>query len=198
MARKKILYTNEHPYHVMARSNNKDWFYLPISTCWDIFSHTLKDTTYKYGLGVYAFVLMNNHYHLICQCSDNANLGEAMNYFQKTTSKIINSRAQRINHVFGGPYKGSLIRDPQQFSLIYKYVIRNPITAGICSKAEEYPYSTFTAKSIALLKENEWFAEMPENRFDWLNMSFEAERYLAINRALKRTEFKIAERLRRT
>ncbi|WP_413582915.1 transposase [Bdellovibrio sp. HCB288] len=196
MARKKVLYTHELPYHVMARSNNKEWFYLPIKECWYIFQDAIKKTQQKYGLNIYAFVLMDNHYHMLVQCSDKFTLGETMNYLQKTVSKAINKKAGRINHVFGGPYKPTLVKEPESFASVYKYILRNPIKAGLANHVEDYRFSTLNTPGIELSPENEWFATMPNDRSNWLNIDFEAERYLAINRALKRTDFKIADRIR--
>ncbi|WP_413578811.1 transposase [Bdellovibrio sp. HCB290] len=196
MARKKILYTHELPYHVMARSNNKEWFYIPIQDCWYVFQDVIRKTQKQYGLQVYVFVLMDNHYHMLVQCSEKHTLGEAMNYLQKTVSKAINKKAGRINHVFGGPYKPTLIKDPDSFSSVYKYILRNPVTAGLVTQVEDYYFSTLNSPGVDLAVENEWFATTPTDRSNWLNVSFEDERYLAINRALKRTEFRIADRIR--
>ncbi|QLY25338.1 transposase [Bdellovibrio sp. KM01] len=180
----------------MARSNNKDWFYIPTDACWMIFSKALSKTSEKYEMGIHSFVLMNNHYHMLCQCSEKYTLGEAMNYLQKTVSKAINAEADRINHVFGGPYKATLIREPDQFSRVYKYVARNPVKAGITHSVENYKFSSLNSKDIKLLNEDEWFAEIPANRIEWLNTEFEDEQYIRIQRALKRTEFKLADRMR--
>ncbi|WP_413292251.1 transposase [Bdellovibrio sp. HCB185ZH] len=196
MPKKKIIYTHEHPYHVMARSNNKEWFYLPIEICWPIFIAALKATKQKYGLGIYEFVLMDNHYHMICQCSEKHKLGEAMNFLQKTTSNAINKKANRINHVYGGPYKATLIREPSHFAEIFKYVARNPVKAGITPIVEKYKYSTINSADITVLTDDEWFADIPVNRTEWLNIPFEEEKYISIQRALKRTEFKLAKRTR--
>lgn len=196
MPKKKIIYTHEHPYHVVARSNNKDWFYLPTEICWRVFAEALQETQNKYDLGIYEFVLMNNHYHMICLCSEKHPLGEAMNHLQKTVSKTINKKAGRINHVFGGPYKASLIKEPIHFAQVFKYVARNPIKAGITATVDKYKYSTLNSSDILLLPEDEWFVEMPINRLEWLNKDFEEERYTSIQRALKRTEFKLANRIR--
>ncbi|MGE5087134.1 MAG: transposase [Bacillota bacterium] len=197
MARKKILYTHELPYHVMARSNNKEWFYLPISQSWQIFTECLRKTQDKYGLSIYIFVLMDNHYHLVCQCSEKHSLGEAMNYFQQSVSKAINKATGRINHVFGGPYKGSLIRTPSHFAKIYKYVARNPVTAGITKNIQSYQYSTHLNPQIEILPKNEWFAEFPNNSEQWLNEDFQDEQYWAIHRSLKKPEFKLKNRVTR-
>jgi putative transposase len=48
MPRKKLIYTDQFPYHVTARSNNKEWFYLPISEVWNIFTSKLCEASLKF------------------------------------------------------------------------------------------------------------------------------------------------------
>jgi len=120
-----------------------------------------------------------------------------MNYLQRSVSKTINKATGRTNHVFGGPYKGSLIRTPLHFSKIYKYVARNPVTAGIIETVQSYNYSTLSCPKIKVLARNEWFAEFPNNTEQWLNEDFETEHYWAIRQSLKKTEFMMKDRASR-
>lgn len=65
MPRKPIERSSENYYHITARSNNKEFFYLPILNAWDIMTQKparLQDT---YKIKIAAFVLMNNHFHLL-------------------------------------------------------------------------------------------------------------------------------------
>ncbi|MDG0815081.1 transposase [Bdellovibrio svalbardensis] len=200
MPRKPLLYTDEHPYHIMARSNNKEWFYLPIIECWKIFSRHLFFAQKKFGFKVYLFVLMDNHYHLIGSCSSKHNLGEVMAWLQKSVSREINKQAQRTNHIFGGPYKACLIRHPEHFSAVFKYVARNPVEAGITSSVELYSYSTLNTSLIPTTERDEWFADIPvasNDLRDWLNQSFQQETRLIIQQNLKKTVFEPLNRSNR-
>ena len=192
MPRKPLIYTDEHPYHVVARSNNKDWFYIPKPETWFIFKQCLNEAQKRFNFKIYLFVLMDNHYHLIAQCSDKSNLGEVMGWLQKTVSKNINSRAGKINHVFGGTYKGCLIQHPHHFAAVYKYVARNPVEAGLCSNVESYPFLTLNNHAIKVEASNEWFASIPSNRKDtlsWLNNQFDPDERFQIKAALQKTVF---------
>lgn len=65
-----------------------------------------------------------------------------MNYFMREFSRTVGSKTGRINHVFGGRYKGSLIRDALHFSHVYKYILRNPVAGGLAVRVEDYRLST--------------------------------------------------------
>jgi REP element-mobilizing transposase RayT len=143
MAKKPIQRSSVFPYHLTARSNNQEWFYLPTENVWAIMCQQLFTTTVVYSLKVHAFVLMSNHFHLVASTPE-ANIDSAMNYFMREVSRSINYRSERKNHVFGGPYKWSLIESPLYYSNVINYVYMNPVQAKICSVPEEYSYSTLS------------------------------------------------------
>lgn len=195
MPRKKLIYTHEFPYHVCARSNNKEWFYLPTDEVWEIFVSEINRLFTGYKCSLHAFVLMSNHYHMLVTVDPNHNLGEVMRELQKSVSRRINQRAQRINHVFGGPYKAALIRSENDFLEVLKYVYRNPVKAGIVERVEFYKYSTLVNKDMRLsLQSNMFKIENPKKYLAWFNVENDSEKELRIKQALSRTEFRVSVR----
>ncbi|MNJ91215.1 Transposase IS200 like protein [compost metagenome] len=199
MPRKPLIYTHEHPYHILARSNNKEWFYLPTSDCWMIFSEGLNLIAEKFGFSTHLFVLMNNHYHLIGTCSERHDLGEVMSWLQKAVSRKINHKTGRINHIFGGPYRACLIKDPHHYANVFKYVARNPVEAKMSDCVSSYPYSTLNLRtqanpflSVRIGEAKEWAVEVDSyrDRESWLDESFPESEYIVIRSALKKTVFR--------
>jgi len=97
--------------------------------------------TFAFDVKIHSFVLMSNHFHLLIS-TPKANLSEAMNYFMRETSKEINRISGHKNQIFGGRYSRTSITSQFYFGHAYKYVYRNPVTAGIVDKCEKYPFST--------------------------------------------------------
>jgi putative transposase len=196
MPRKPLIYTHENPYHILARSNNKEWFELPLSECWTIFAAGLNHIQFEYGFSTHLFVLMDNHYHLIGTCCEKHNLGEVMSWFQKYVSRKINARTGRINHIFGGRYKASLIAHPAHFAAVFKYVARNPVRAGICERVEPYGFSTLNSVSsskIVISSAGKWAVDIPLDHIDqfrWLNEPSLVEIDEIIRKSLQKTQFK--------
>ena len=48
MPRKNLIRTNLHPYHITIRSNNRDWFELPMDDIWEISKQSLMLANKKY------------------------------------------------------------------------------------------------------------------------------------------------------
>lgn len=193
MPRKKLIYTHLFPYHVVARSNNKDWFYLNKSETWRIMVQAAISVTKKYQLLIHAFVLMDNHYHMVVTTHPDHPLGEVMCKFQKTISRKINKKTNRINHVFGGPSKPSLISNPEYYARVIKYVYQNPIRAGICKEAEHYAYSSLNSDEFRICSPFTGIAHLvPTTDFhSWINSLDNSHE--EVRKGLKKTVFKVVK-----
>lgn len=194
MPRKKLIYTHLYPYHICARANNKQNFPLNIFEIWTIIITLLNEASIKYSFQVHAFVLMNNHYHLVASADEENNLSKVMCWLQTSISKAINNRTQRINHVFGGTYKASLITSSEHFSNILKYVYRNPVKAGICDSVWDYKFSTLNNNCcITTCLINGIYSDFPKTKPDldyWLNEKEKDNINISITMGLNRTVFK--------
>ncbi|MBM4317764.1 MAG: hypothetical protein FJ116_09820 [Deltaproteobacteria bacterium] len=194
MPRAHIFRTRKFSYHVTARSNNKEWFYLPIETCWEIFSYSLNEATERYGVDLHGFVLMSNHFHMLVT-TPNENLDSFMRYFLSNATRRVQRRADRINHIFGARYRGTVIETSWALAYVFKYIFRNPVRAGICEKIEEYPWSSGQKYGELVLSEGigRYWSLIPKNqtlRSQWLNLPTPKESEILIRRALRRSKFK--------
>lgn len=144
MAKSPLIRTTQYPYHITARSNNREWFYIPIEEVWRILLDILNRERVITKIRVHALVLMSNHFHLLASSTD-GNIDETMRYLLREVCRRVNTKAERINHVFGGPYKWSVITNTSYYLHCLKYIYRNPVNAGICARVEEYPFSSIPA-----------------------------------------------------
>jgi putative transposase len=202
MPRKKLIITKNRPYHVTNRSNNREWFYLPMDETWDIFCRILSVCTTRYETEIRSFVLMANHYHLILS-TPFGNLSEVVRYLKTESSRAIQKKCGRINHIFGGRYKWSALLSDSAIAYAYKYVARNPVSAGICERVEDYRYSTtyFLNRGdeipVPIVEgiNDPWdiIPKQWDQRLEWLNGPSPKELDKLISNALRRFEFGFSE-----
>jgi REP element-mobilizing transposase RayT len=204
MSRPHFEISPEYPVHVSARTNNRDWFSLPLEEVWAIMEDYLFFLHRAFGIQIHSFVLMSNHFHLIVTCPD-ANLSQAMCYFLRETSKQIARQSNRTNHLYGNRYFRSQIRSHHYYLHAYKYIYRNPIRAGLCKRVEEYPFSTLAGllglrKIVVPVCEDATLFSSVEKTLCWLNEEPDPNRTEAIRLALKRPvyEYKVLRRLGRS
>lgn len=158
MPRHKLVRTNELPYHITTRSNNKEWFYIPQHRCWEFATQLLKEANEKFSIKVDAFVLMSNHYHL-CLFTPKANIDEIMHFFNQNLGRKIAREANRINRIFGAPYKWSLITQQDYYWNVIRYIYQNPIRAGIVKNCQEYAFSDLKNQDYTQEQIN-WFNDV--------------------------------------
>ncbi|MBF0363813.1 MAG: transposase [Oligoflexia bacterium] len=154
MSRSPLIRTNDFPYHIRVRSNNREWFYLPIENVWEIFISHLEETSIKHNLDIYCFTLMNNHYHVLLKTPD-LNIDKALHNLNYKMSLAIGKQSNRINRIFGTRYKWSIIQSESYLLRVYQYIYQNPIRANICNKVESYPYNSLNSNiESKYLKDN--------------------------------------------
>ncbi|MBF0362158.1 MAG: transposase [Oligoflexia bacterium] len=141
MPRKPLIKTNEYPYHITSRSNNREWFYLPLDEVWKIALDTINTAQTENGVIIHCFILMNNHYHLLIS-TPNSNIDKFQWRFASLFVRQIQKRTNRINHVLGCRYKSCIIDNKNYFHQVYKYIYLNSVRANIVKTAEEYKYSS--------------------------------------------------------
>lgn len=196
MPRRRFTCDPEASYHLSARSNNRDWFALPPSLMWRILSDYLYLVHMTYEVRIHSFVLMGNHFHLLARFP-RGNLSEAMNYFQRETSRVIGYESERINHVYGSRIFRTRICRYHDFRNVYKYVYRNPVRAGICARVEDHEFSTLhsllgrSALSLPVEDDKLLFDTGTTQIMDWLNTPTTAEDWESMRYALSRRDFKL-------
>jgi len=195
MARKLLIRTSKAPYHITARSNNKDFFYVEIEILWQIFIEVLNQAQVLYKCEFHAFVLMTNHYHLLVS-TPHDNIDKVMEHIQRDVAKKANRKSIRINHFFGGPYKWSIIFEENYYWNAVKYIFRNPIRAGISQTVSDYKFSSlnrhqneFQWRMVDFFNDKKRLIALDEH---WLNEPFLNETEGVIRLALRRKEFKIS------
>lgn len=196
MSRSRVIYTDEHPYHVTARSNNKDWFDVPMDYCFGVYKNVLEESIRKFEIKLHAFVLMNNHFHMIVS-TPKKNISEFLKYFMTQTSKAISRKSNRINHIYGGRNHKSVIITPEYYAHCLKYVLRNPVSAGICMKVEDYRWSTASKvknKMQTLLSpvetgHDEYIPDNQNDALEWFNESVPRELEDVLKKAMRHTIF---------
>lgn len=87
---------------------------------------------------------MKNHYHFLLQ-TGTIPLSKIMHRLNFLYGRYYNQRHARNGHVFGGRYKAALILDKSYLFAVLRYMHQNPVQAGTCSKASDYPWSSDAA-----------------------------------------------------
>ena len=89
----------------------------------------LENWVEQFRIQLHAYVLMNNHYHLLAETSD-PNLSKAMQWLNVSYSQGFNRRHQCVGHLFQGRFKGILLEDRYWGLELSRYIHLNPVRVG--------------------------------------------------------------------
>lgn len=128
-------------YHLLSRGNQGSDIFVDEKDR-DRFLDTVGDMSEKYDMDIFAYVLMNNHYHLLVR-TRKANLKKAMQWFGTTYTQRFNRRHFRSGHLFQGRYKSIIIQNNAYLLQLSCYIHRNPLRAGIVDRLVRYPWSSY-------------------------------------------------------
>jgi putative transposase len=90
------------------------------------------------------FCLLGTHYHLLVDV-DEGTLPVGMHSLNFRHAIGFNNRHRMKGHVLGARYDSVRIRDDDQLLTVFRYVMRNPVEAGLVEHPEDWPWSSYAA-----------------------------------------------------
>jgi REP element-mobilizing transposase RayT len=128
-------------YHLLSRGNEHSDIFTDDKDRGD-FLETVGEMSQRFEIDIFAYVLMNNHYHLLAR-TKRANLKKAMQWFGTTYTQRFNRRHFRSGHLFQGRYKSIIVQNDAYLLQLSFYIHRNPLRAGIVRRLADYRWSSY-------------------------------------------------------
>lgn len=94
-----------------------------------------------FRLRVHAYVLMDNHYHLLAETVD-GRLSQAVQYLNSVYTQHFNRRHKRIGHLFRGRYKAILIEKSPYLLELSRFIHLTPWRKKKSQNPFSYPWSS--------------------------------------------------------
>jgi putative transposase len=130
-------------YHVMNRAaSGRAIFRLDSDR--HIFLSLLGEITATFAVEVHAYCLMSNHYHLLLH-TPRGNLSRSLRHLNGIYTQRYNRVHRSDGPLFRGRFKAILVDADTYLAAVSRYVHLNPVTAGVLSRAEDYPWSSYAA-----------------------------------------------------
>jgi len=130
-------------YHLTNRGNEKRAIF---TDDWDreAFLDLLHQVNRRYRWLCHAYCLMENHYHLLVETPE-GNLSIGMRQLNGVYTQAFNRRQGRVGHLFQGRYKALLIQKDSHLLEVCRYIVGNPVRAGLVPEAEDWKWSSYRA-----------------------------------------------------
>jgi REP element-mobilizing transposase RayT len=160
-------------YHVTSRGNERRQIFFTDDDR-SVFLGILGEVIARFGWLSHAYCLMSNHYHLLVE-TPNANLSQGMRHLNGVYTQYVNRTHRRVGHLFQGRFKGILVEKESYLLELARYVVLNPVRAGMVGDAGEWPWSSYRGTVGAEIAP-------PFLTTDWLLSAFGTDRATATQR----------------
>lgn len=143
MARKPRISFPSALHHVVIRGNHKEKIFLDNKDK-ERFLTNLRIYRGRYKFMLYAYVLMENHAHLLIEEGE-IPLSKIMQGIDQSYTQYYNRRYKKVGHLFQGRYKALLCDKENYLIILVRYIHLNPVRAMIVKKPEDYKWSSHNA-----------------------------------------------------
>lgn len=141
MARLPRLTLPGHPHHVIQRGNNRQPIFAATAD-YQMMLDLLEENARKFGVAIHAYVLMDNHFHLLATPQTADGLPQMMQAVGRRYVRYFNDRQKRSGTLWEGRYKSTLIQTERYLLACMAYIDLNPVRAGMVAQARDYPWSS--------------------------------------------------------
>ncbi len=128
-------------YHITSRGDRRVAIYEDDEDR-EAFLSILAEVVERYNWICHAFCLMMNHYHLVIETVE-GNLSQGMRHLNGVYTQASNRRHNRAGHLFQGRFKGILVDKDAYLLELSRYVVLNPVRAGMVDTPEQWPWSSY-------------------------------------------------------
>jgi putative transposase len=132
------------PHHITQRGNNRGQVF---DSDGDrvLFLDLLARYSQQYGLAIWAYCLMTNHFHLVAEPANPTAMANTLGRVESDFARFVNVRRRSSGHLWQARYY-SVPMDAAHCWRAVAYVERNPVRAGMVDAAEDHPWSSAPAR----------------------------------------------------
>ena len=140
-------------YHVTSRGDRREDIFLDDADrhAWlAIFGAVCKRCNWI----CHAWCQMSNHYHVVVETVE-GNLSQGMRQLNGVYTQTFNRTHGRVGHVFQGRYRAVIVEKDAYLLELLRYVVLNPVRAGMVADAADWPWSSYGAM-VGTAGQPEW------------------------------------------
>lgn len=137
MLKPRRFQSDQRFFHLNSGLSPRTWRTTKPHERWKIFCQALNNIQFRSDLAAHAFVLMDTHFHILFSTRSMKERALAEEFHQHL-SALCNCTWDALEV----PLYCESILSAEYYKRAYKYIYRNPVEAGMCSRAEDYEFSS--------------------------------------------------------
>jgi putative transposase len=141
MARQPRQAIAAYPHHVIQRGHNRQRVFVDDDDR-RRYLGWLHEASLAHGLAIHAFVLMDNHVHLLATPASDGSLSLTMQSVGRRYVRWFNARHGRTGTLWEGRFRSSVVEADRYLLACQRYIESNPVRAGMVASVAEWPWSS--------------------------------------------------------
>lgn len=167
MPRKPRFFLPSVPVHVIIRGNSRRIVFSE-ETDRKAYLGWLKEATEKYKVNIHAYVLMDNHVHLLLSTEKPNHISKVMQHIGRKYVPYFNRKYKKSGTLWEGRFKGCMIESEQYLMCCYRYIELNPVRAEMVKRPEEWKWSSYACNAYGeentLIKPHPLYLAIDKNK----------------------------------
>lgn len=159
------------PQHLIQRGNNRQVCFNGEQD-FSAYLHWLDESAKKNQVAIHAYVLMDNHVHLLATPKTSDSISKMMQTLGRLYVRYFNREYRRSGTLWEGRYKSCLVQSENYLLECYRYIELNPVRAGMVNDPADYPWSSYRCnalgKSYRLIRPHAEYLALGKNKTDRL------------------------------
>ncbi|MES2685811.1 MAG: transposase [Pseudomonadota bacterium] len=141
MARLPRLSLPGYPQHIIQRGNNRQAI-ATSATNYQTLLALIDENARKFSVAVHAYVLMDNHFHLLATPETADGVPQLMQATGRRYVRYFNDSQGRTGTLWEGRYRSTVIQAERYLLACMAYIDLNPVRHGLVVQARDYPWSS--------------------------------------------------------
>lgn len=129
-------------FHVIVQGINKEAIFKEDSYK-KKYLKLIAERMQEYDLDILAYVIMNNHAHLLIHIEKIKKLSEFMKKVNEEFANYYNYKENRVGYVFRGRFLSESIYNQTYLLRCISYIHNNPVKAHMVGNCKEYKFSSY-------------------------------------------------------
>lgn len=174
-------------YHVINRGN-AGMRVLQTEADYRAFMKLIGEACERVAMRVWGLCLMPTHFHFGLWPVNDGDLSRWMQWLLTAHVRRYHRVHKSHGHVWQGRFKAFPIQDDAHFLTVLRYIERNPLRAGLVSRAEEWTWSSLRAWGSQQGQASLHAGPMPrpENWLEFVNQPQSEQELKALRRSVNR------------
>lgn len=141
MARLPRLTIPGYPHHVIQRGTNRQRIFIDAQD-FERMRELLAEHARVQRVAIHAYVLMDNHFHLLATPETETGLPQMMQAVGRAYVRYFNRRHGRTGTLWEGRYRSAIVQSERYLLACMVYIDLNPERAGLTADPAQWPWSS--------------------------------------------------------